>query len=147
MRRLAGRAAPLLAVVRRLPAEGRIYSNMPDAIRFLTGRDAIGLPRWISPTSRRRNPRFGAELDAIAHAAAGSPVHIVFITDHDRWFVASERDVASRIPVARVAALPSGVIAVVRSHAARAAVAAGGGGRGGHTRGPLGDMLPYRAGE
>ncbi len=84
----AWKVSPLLRAVEGLPSEVAVYSNYPDAISFLTGREAIGLPRLGDPTSLARNPRWASEMQAVCGRAGGRPTMVAWFSRDDvEWFV------------------------------------------------------------
>jgi hypothetical protein len=109
------RAAPgLLDRARALPEGSRIYSNMPEAIYYVTGRIVRGVPRRFSPTSLRPNPTFVAELEALADSA-DRPTYVVFFdAGADRTFAATAPDVEAALPIQHVDTLTGGRIVTLR---------------------------------
>jgi hypothetical protein len=109
------RAAPaLLDRARALPEGSRIYSNMPEAIYYGTGRIVRGVPRRFSPTSLRPNPTFVAELDALADSA-DRPTYVVFFdAGADRTFAATAPEVEAALPLQHVDTLAGGRIVTLR---------------------------------
>jgi hypothetical protein len=57
--------SPLVARLRQLDAGTPVYSNAPDAVVFLTGREARWLPRRREPVSRQPRGDLAAQLAAL----------------------------------------------------------------------------------
>jgi hypothetical protein len=73
-----------LARVRELPAETPIYSNRPDAIRFLAGRPAAGVPRKRDLHTAESRPTYPAELDLFRDRVRAERAVVVAFT-LDPW--------------------------------------------------------------
>ena len=104
----------MLASVAALPPNVRLYSNMPDVIHHFTGRLAIGLPRRVDPTSMRPNPRFDEQLATIDDVPV--PTFVIYFRDSsDRWFVATDAEVETRVRLRPHASFPSGLLSEVET--------------------------------
>lgn len=100
------RTSPTIAEVRDLPEDATIYSNAPDAIYLLTGRNAI----WLSllPDAKPSDPASLASKPNSPH-----PNHAcIAYFDRLAWRPSSpaRRDIATRWPVMTVATTKDGVI-------------------------------------
>jgi len=81
----AWETSPLIAEVGRLPAETTIYSNMPDAILFLTRRSVAWIPSKISYTSGRANPLYRPELEGMRQELETGGVVVIFDQVERDW--------------------------------------------------------------
>jgi hypothetical protein len=59
------RQSATMAAVRALPLDRRVYTNRPDAIRFLTNRSAVGMPLKQGFQTRRRNAAYDVTLERV----------------------------------------------------------------------------------
>jgi 4-amino-4-deoxy-L-arabinose transferase-like glycosyltransferase len=62
---LAWRNSESIAFIKTLPEDSIIYSNGPDAIRFLAQRETKLLPLRVDPGTQAPNPDFVAELETM----------------------------------------------------------------------------------
>jgi hypothetical protein len=94
----AWRRSHLAALVKRLPRDVDLYSNYPDALLYLTGREVTGLPRLFSPTSLKPNPQFERQMRAMCLAAGSKPVAVAYFLkfDHEA-FIPSIAQVRRRL--------------------------------------------------
>ncbi len=68
-----------IAAIRALSKDVSIYSNGPDAIRFLSGKHAVSLPPVYSMMSLQANPDYPAQRQAVLREVdAGSAVVVYF---------------------------------------------------------------------
>jgi hypothetical protein len=100
------RTSPTIAEIRNLPKDATIYSNAPDAIYLLTGRNAI----WLSllPDAKPSDPASLASKPNSPH-----PNHAcIAYFDRLAWRPSSpaRRDIVTRWPVMTVAATKDGAI-------------------------------------
>jgi hypothetical protein len=65
--------------VRQLPADTPIYSNRPDAVRFLAGRRAAGVPIKRDIHTLRPNAAYPAELAALGDRLRSGQVVLVWL--------------------------------------------------------------------
>ncbi|MFL5607487.1 MAG: hypothetical protein ACJ8AD_13640, partial [Gemmatimonadaceae bacterium] len=116
------RSAPaLLERAGALPLTSRVYSNMPEAIYYATGRIVFGVPPRFSPTSLRPNPDLAAEIDAMA-SRTGEPTYVVvFDAGADRTFLATAGDIRRRLVIQRVEMVRGGRILTIGPQPARRA--------------------------
>lgn len=69
---------------RATPAGVTIYTNREDLIYLRTGRRTLELPSTIDPYTRRPNPAFDDQVDALAERVAdGRAVLLVYVDDDD----------------------------------------------------------------
>jgi hypothetical protein len=101
------RRSQLAALVRRLPPDVDLYSNYPDALLYLTGREVTGLPRIFSPTSLKPNRQYDRQVRAMSASAASQRVAIAYFLKFDQEaFIPSIAQVRRRL-----ASHPSRVVA------------------------------------
>jgi hypothetical protein len=77
---LAWRDSPTLGSVRRTPIDMRLYSNRPDVIRWLTGRNAVGVPFRQGYFTHLPNRTYHADLVAIGRAVRAHAAEVVWFT-------------------------------------------------------------------
>jgi len=83
----------------------RIYSNGPDVISFMTGRDALAIPRLWSPLSMRKNQDYEKQLQAMCRECLDGGAVVVCFSDESfrrcLWLPSAEQmDLSHRgIPV------------------------------------------------
>jgi hypothetical protein len=102
-----------MEAVRALPANVEIYSNFPDAILFLTGREVAGLPRLGSPTSLLPNERFEPLVRRLCSRAQQRPTMVVHFTRDPEWFLPSLARVRSIVRSHPIHVFDDGVIDAV----------------------------------
>ena len=75
---LRWRDAGLIQVLREIPAGQPVYSNSPDAVFFLTGREAKRLPTAFHAMTQAANPHYRAEMSRVGQelAAGGGLVYL-----------------------------------------------------------------------
>ena len=104
------RVSPTLKAVRRLPPDCIVWSNAPDVIRLLLGRDARPLPMHRLRTVARPNRRRFEELHAIAQAMrdrrGGAVVWFDRVDRSD--MIVPETVAVNRLPLRRARELPDG---------------------------------------
>lgn len=87
-------ASPIIRAVGDLPADARIYSNAPDALNYLTDRDAQLVPTQFERRTGIENPDnpYAAQVAALRSALRHGDTYVVFI-DHVDWrfYLASEK--------------------------------------------------------
>ncbi|WP_313807410.1 ArnT family glycosyltransferase [Sphingobium sp.] len=85
--------SPILAAVRRLPADAALYSNGPDAIGYVLRRHVRNIPAHILLRTGREDPAFpyAAQLAETRAALAHGNAYVVFLNNVDwRFYMASE---------------------------------------------------------
>jgi hypothetical protein len=80
----AWRSSEGIRYARSVPEGRTIYSNGPEAIRFLTGREARFLPRSLSPNTLRPNDRLDEEMDGIRTATVRGDAVVVYFDGLER---------------------------------------------------------------
>ncbi|MDQ3439643.1 MAG: phospholipid carrier-dependent glycosyltransferase [Planctomycetota bacterium] len=104
------RTSPTLKAVRRLPRECVVWSNAPDAIRLLLGREARPVPMQRFRTLGRPNMRRFNEIRAIGETmhgrGAGAVVWFDLVDRSD--LLVGETIVVNRLPVGSPMKLPDG---------------------------------------
>ena len=78
--------SPIIRAVGELPADARIYSNAPDALNYLTGRNAQLIPTQFERRTGIENPDnpYAAQVVALRGALRRGNSYVVFI-DHVDW--------------------------------------------------------------
>ncbi|WP_097093164.1 ArnT family glycosyltransferase [Novosphingobium sp. Chol11] len=105
--------SPTIAAVARLPRNAVIYSNGPDVIGYLLRRPARDIPMHISLRIGREDVQFpyARQLASASAALARGNAYVVFLNGIDfRFYMASERELADRLNLVRVAKLEDGAI-------------------------------------
>ena len=107
-------AYSLLAAVRAIPTDARVYSNFPGVIYALTDRVAYDLPFRHSPSSLKTNSSFGTELEDIVARDVDRQIFFVFFDAGSVQPVqATLNDARSRLIVASERFFDGGEIALV----------------------------------
>ena len=81
-----------------------IYSNGPDVIRFLTGKEAVMIPVKVSTGTRRVNEDYEEELNQIIQECSEGKALIVYLNAITwRWYLPSieEVEATDNLPVLR----------------------------------------------
>jgi hypothetical protein len=85
------RNSETIAFVKLLNGRTRIYSNGADAIKFLTGRQAILIPKKVDPNTRKQNDRYPEDLQAMCRECAENGAIVVYLTAiSERWYLPTE---------------------------------------------------------
>lgn len=105
------RESPLVAEVRALRDDVRVFSNAPDALYVLTGRPARLVPRKADPFTRRENERFTDELARLEQELGGrAGVVVYFRWLRWRWYLPSERELVERLRLVTIASAREGAM-------------------------------------
>jgi len=115
----AWQRSEILARVRDLPPDTRIFSNGDDAIYLLTGRLAERIPEQTSPATAEVNDLYEAELDYLRRRVAESPLVIVYFSRMWRSNLVSIATLQQHMSLQTLYADPDGIIYAARA-AARA---------------------------
>jgi hypothetical protein len=100
-----------IARIRNTPAGVPVYSNGYDAIYYLTGRRAIYVPEKVIHGTGRANQSYAAEVESMRKALGERKGFLVYFnTLPERWFLPSESDLTSQVPLAKVLTSPDGSI-------------------------------------
>jgi hypothetical protein len=103
-----------IAHIRNIPAGVPVYSNGYEAIYYLTGRPAIYVPEKVIHGSGRPNQNYAAEVESMRKALGERKGFLVYFnTMPERWFLPSESDLTSQIPLTKILASPDGSIYAV----------------------------------
>jgi 4-amino-4-deoxy-L-arabinose transferase-like glycosyltransferase len=103
------RESALVGYVRALPSQRPVYSNAPDALFFLTGRNCYWLPRKWQTWSLKPNPDFEAEVAAaVARLRAGRGVIAFFDTMRQRTYLPRAEELPRLFPVQQAAVFDDG---------------------------------------
>jgi hypothetical protein len=94
-------SSPVMAAVGALPRDTIVYSNAPDAIYLLDRRSTSSVPEMDDFSTRKRNPRFLAQLAEIGHTLATRGGVVVYVRGLHREYLPSEgalvRDLSLRL--------------------------------------------------
>ena len=94
----------LREVLRLLPAGAPIYSNGYDAIHYLTGQPALYLPEKVIHGTGRANQNYQFELDRMQRdLREHKGVVVYFNTLPERWFLPSESELKTLLPLTEIA--------------------------------------------
>lgn len=105
----AWRQSETVAAVRELPEEVVIFSNAPEAIDLLAGREALALPRKNNAMLGIQNAGYENEIAAVTQAVAAGAVVVYFDALMDRP-VTSASELASRTSLAPLQHTADGLI-------------------------------------
>lgn len=81
-----------------------VYSNGPDVIRFLTGKEAVMIPSKVSAGTRRVNEDYEEKLNQMIQKCSGGKALIVYFDGIPwRWYLPSieEVEATDNLPVLR----------------------------------------------
>lgn len=96
----AWRESEAIAWVRALPADVRVYSNGADAIYILTERPAERIPVRVRPMSGFVNTGLPRQLALMEEQLqAGRAVLVYFHTITHRWYLPSETELQTAVPL------------------------------------------------
>lgn len=73
-------ASPAIARIRALPSSTRIYSDRPDAISFLTGREARSIPAISNPIAVQANRQLASDIQDLRQRLTKNDVFVLFNT-------------------------------------------------------------------
>jgi hypothetical protein len=96
------RKSETIAYVKSLPGKAVIYSNGPDAIRFLTGKESTYIPRKVSASTLLSNVDFESQIRAMQNDLTRNDAIIVYFDNISaRWYLPSKKELENlyRIPV------------------------------------------------
>ncbi len=98
------RESALVAEVKALRDDVRVFSNAPDALYVLTGRPARLVPLTADPFTRQANARYAEDFGRLEQDLRGrSGVVVYFRWLRWRWYLPSERELAQRLGLVTVA--------------------------------------------
>lgn len=95
---------------RTLPTGGRIYSNAPDALRFLNGRVTSDLPMTASSLTLLTNPDYPQQLDRFCQAIAGGGAYFVYFGDVRAWNLPGLEALKSKCDLPLLTQFPDGAV-------------------------------------
>jgi hypothetical protein len=105
------KASETIAYVKKIPAGAPIYSNAYDAIYHLTGRPAIYLPERVIHGTGRENQNYAAEVESMRRALIERGGLLVYFNSlPERWFLPSESDLNSQLPLHKIVTARDGSI-------------------------------------
>jgi 4-amino-4-deoxy-L-arabinose transferase-like glycosyltransferase len=103
--------SPLMQLVRELPADTPLVSNVPDGIYALTGRPAAWLPYEVHAGTQQRNAAFDDELRALAADYGVGDGRVVYSAIGTwRWYLPTLETLKSAIALETEAAVSDGEI-------------------------------------
>lgn len=102
--------SPTVRYARTLPAGGRLFSNAPDAIRFLAGRPATRLPATASQMSLVPNSEYRQQIDQFCRAIAGGGAYLVYFNSVQPWNLPGIAALRSKCEVPLLTQLGDGAI-------------------------------------
>ena len=74
----------------------KIYSNGPDVIRFLTGKEAVAIPAKVSPFTRRLNEDYEEQLNQMVRECREGKALIAYLNGVTwRWYLPSIEEIES----------------------------------------------------
>lgn len=92
--------SPLISAVETLAPGLTLYTNASDAIEFLTGRQAVFLPRSFDPTSLVVNPTYERELETVCgECQEGRAVVVYFYQIKGRWQYGTREELLALCPL------------------------------------------------
>jgi 4-amino-4-deoxy-L-arabinose transferase-like glycosyltransferase len=95
--------------VNRLPPGTPIYSNAYDAVYYLTGRPAILIPEKTVFITGKPNQNYEVELEKMGKDLRDTKgVLVYFNTLPERWYLPSESELRSQLPLTEIGTLPDG---------------------------------------
>jgi hypothetical protein len=106
----AWRDSPTMAYIAALPDKAVVYSDAAQAIYFLTGRLACGLPVRYSPYTLLPNQTFEDETAAIGRALEEGAVLVDFNAWPTGGYETDPRDIAVALALEPVLVLADGVV-------------------------------------
>jgi hypothetical protein len=82
--------------IRSLPFHETMYSNGPDSIQFLTGKEAVWIPRRVDSATLIPNHQFEKEMKTMCGALTQQGAVLVYLRNFSfRWYLPTEEDVRS----------------------------------------------------
>ncbi|NLG27741.1 MAG: hypothetical protein GX557_07495 [Chloroflexi bacterium] len=103
--------SPLMQLVRELPSDTPLVSNVPDGVYVLTGRPAAWLPYEVHAGTQQANTAFGDELRALAADYGARNGRLVyFATGTWRWYLPTLETLKSEIALEPEMTASDGVI-------------------------------------
>ena len=85
-----------IAYISDLPGGRIIYSNGPDVIRFMTGKQAIMIPQKVFQHSRIVNEDYEKQLNQMIKECREGKAIIVFFNSMKRWYLPSIKEIKSK---------------------------------------------------
>lgn len=101
---LAWKDSPLMASIKKIPGNTPLFTNGPEVVEFYAERSAQMLPVRRSPGTLQDNPSFNEEVAHLQGAIA------IFRTIGWRGYLASEDDLARKLPLSVVEKTRDGVL-------------------------------------
>jgi hypothetical protein len=105
------RESALVAEVKALRDDVRVFSNAPDALYVLTGRPARLVPLTADPFTRQENTRYAEDFGRLERDLRGrSGVVVYFRWLRWRWYLPSERELIQRLGLVTIATAREGAM-------------------------------------
>jgi hypothetical protein len=96
----AWKQSEIIQKVRVLPSELRVYTNAPDAVYFLSGKPAYGIPNKLRATTRVINKNYLSQLTSMGKQLKNhDAVLVYFNTITWRWYLPSEDELKEKLPL------------------------------------------------
>lgn len=88
-----------------------IYSNAPDAIRFLAGKESVMIPAKVSPNSLRANESYEDALKKMIQECIDGRARIVYFdTITSRWYLPSAKEIEATGTLPILTKMQDGII-------------------------------------
>jgi len=95
----AWRQSALIDYITHLTRDVPIYSNAPDAVYILTGRETRMLPLKTNPNSNRPNAGYRQAIETMTQSGEYDPGIIVYFDTVSRWYLPSEDELQDLLPL------------------------------------------------
>lgn len=89
------RNSSLIAAVRELPPDARIYTSANDVLYLLTGRSSLRMPNKWNARKERANDKYSAHAENLKSTIATAPAVFVFVDDMRRTGWMTEQEAVS----------------------------------------------------
>lgn len=104
------RNSATITAVNALDAEIKIYSNGPDALRFLTKKEATMIPYRIFPWTLEMNRDYETQLQAMCREIELGEAIAVYFYNTSRLFLLSQEDFESKCDGVVIKRFEDGVV-------------------------------------
>ena len=98
-----------IAALGELPEDITAFSNRPDAVYFLTGRQLLSIPMKTDPHSLKDDPRYDSELAQLRQSLEEGGV-LVYFGSAGPLYVPSRSELLAELPLKPVAVTNDGAI-------------------------------------
>lgn len=89
----------IIQEVKNLPPEITIYTNVPEAVYFLTGRNALRFPLKLDPYSLKINSKYSYEVVKIKEKLKNKGAVLVYLNNIDRHYLLSKNELEKQLSV------------------------------------------------